>query len=152
MESLFTTAILFIFAILFIGMRWRYSWGSLWRRRGAGIPRPTPPNQQRGETWGGKRVNAPVNPLPTDPNSIRIPDMFKTPMPAPTSPTPTDTVPAQERDPYAPLDVEDQPQAPAPSNQDDVKRRLAELESYREQGIISDKEYKQMRRDAMRGR
>jgi len=35
---------------------------------------------------------------------------------------------------------------------DDVQRRLNEIESYLQQGIISKKEYNQMRRDILRGR
>lgn len=143
------------FGFFVVLLRQRLTWGTPWgRRTGMRLPGQIPPNPQRGDTWGGMRMNVPANTLPTDPNAIRIPDIFKTPLPTPIPQAQTHTPsPLQQGDePYAPIDVDDQPQAPAPSNKDDVKRRLAELESYRAQGILSDKEYKQMRRDAMRGR
>lgn len=45
-----------------------------------------------------------------------------------------------------------EPSAPAPKTESDVQRRLAELESYLQQGVITQKEYNQMRRDALRNR
>lgn len=123
-----------------------------------GVPRPPVPTDGRGnkgETWGGARMQVPSYTLPTDPNSIPIPEMFKTPAapPAPTAaPDPYSAPPPDTTDPYAPLDTPSAAPSRDTTNKAEKERRLAELESYRQQGIIDEKEYKKMRRDILRGR
>jgi len=114
-------------------------------------------NTKNDRTWGGSRMQTPPQSLPTDPNAIRIPDEFLTPSAqaatTPESPPKDDGFGSDNfSDPFA----SDRGTAEAtlagglPSDSAMREKRLAEIESYYKQGIISKKEYQQQRKAILR--